>query len=88
MNDVPNQTGTVGTAFSLNLASSVSLTNGDAILSYAIASGTLPTGVTLSFEGNYKSQKENSQRLALVFMLGIIMIFGVLYYAFKSSHTF
>ncbi len=44
----------------------------------------LPTGVTLSFEGNYNSQKENSQRLALVFMLGIAMIFSVLYYAFKS----
>lgn len=50
----------------------------------ALESQKLPTGVTLSFEGNYKSQKENSQRLALVFMIGIIMIFGVLYYAFKS----
>jgi CzcA family heavy metal efflux pump len=50
----------------------------------ALESQKLPTGVTLSFEGNYKSQKENSQRLALVFMLGIIMIFGVLYHAFKS----
>jgi len=44
----------------------------------------LPTGITLSFEGNYKSQKENSQRLALIFIIGVIMIFGILYYAFKS----
>ena len=50
----------------------------------ALESQKLPTGVTLSFEGNYQSQKENSQRLALVFMIGIVMIFGVLYYAFKS----
>lgn len=50
----------------------------------ALESQKLPTGVTLSFEGNYKSQKENSQRLALVFLVGIVMIFGILYYAFKS----
>ena len=41
-------------------------------------------GVTLSFEGNYKSQKESSQKLGLVFIVGIIMIFGVLYHAFRS----
>ncbi|MEK7507806.1 MAG: efflux RND transporter permease subunit, partial [Patescibacteria group bacterium] len=50
----------------------------------ALESQKLPTGVTLSFEGNYKSQKENSRRLALVFIIGVIMIFGVLYHAFKS----
>lgn len=44
----------------------------------------LPVGVTLSFEGNYKSQKESSQRLALVFIAGIVMIFAVLYHAFRS----
>ncbi|MEK7109017.1 MAG: efflux RND transporter permease subunit [Patescibacteria group bacterium] len=44
----------------------------------------LPVGVTLSFEGNYKSQKENSQRLFLVFMVGVLLIFGVLYHAFRS----
>jgi CzcA family heavy metal efflux pump len=44
----------------------------------------LPVGVTLSFEGNYKSQKDNSRRLALVFILGVAMIFGVLYHAFRS----
>lgn len=49
-----------------------------------LESQKLPTGVTLSFEGNYKSQKENSQRLALVFIIGAMMIFGVLYHAFKS----
>ncbi|KKQ80017.1 MAG: Heavy metal efflux pump, CzcA family, partial [Candidatus Moranbacteria bacterium GW2011_GWD2_38_7] len=50
----------------------------------ALESQKLPVGVTLSFEGNYKSQKESSRRLALVFAVGIVMIFGVLYYAFKS----
>lgn len=44
----------------------------------------LPVGVTLSFEGNYKSQKESSRRLALVFLFGIVMIVGVLYHAFRS----
>ena len=51
----------------------------------AIESQKLPTGVTLSFEGNYKSQKESSRRLMIVFVLGIFMIFGVLYHAFRST---
>lgn len=50
----------------------------------ALESQKLPVGVTLSFEGNYKSQKESSRRLALVFMVGVVMIFGVLYHAFRS----
>ena len=50
----------------------------------AIESQKLPVGVTLSFEGNYKSQKESSQQLALIFIIGVVMIFGVLYSAFKS----
>ncbi len=50
----------------------------------ALESQKLPVGVTLSFEGNYKSQKESSRQLALIFIAGIIMIFGVLYGAFKS----
>ncbi len=49
-----------------------------------IEASQLPMGVTLSFEGTYKSQKENSQRLGLLFIAGLILIFGVLYYAFKS----
>jgi HME family heavy-metal exporter len=44
----------------------------------------LPNGVTLSYEGTYKSQKESTRRLSLVFLLGIAMIFGILYHAFKS----
>ncbi|MBI5138879.1 MAG: efflux RND transporter permease subunit [Candidatus Vogelbacteria bacterium] len=50
----------------------------------AVEKEKLPVGVTLSFEGNYKSQKESSARLALVSVLGIVMIFGVLYHAFRS----
>jgi HME family heavy-metal exporter len=50
----------------------------------SIESQKLPVGVTLSFEGNYKSQKENSRRLAVVFLAGLAMIFGVLYHAFRS----
>lgn len=49
-----------------------------------LESQKFPVGVTLSFEGNYKSQKESSQRLGLMFLAGIAMIFGVLYGAFKS----
>lgn len=44
----------------------------------------LPIGVTLSFEGTYKSQKESSRTLALVLLAGIIMIFLILHRAFKS----
>ena len=51
----------------------------------SIESKKLPTGVTLSFEGNYKSQKESSERLAIMFVLGIVMIFSVLYHAFRST---
>ncbi|MDO8558697.1 MAG: efflux RND transporter permease subunit [bacterium] len=50
----------------------------------AIESQRLPLGVILSFEGNYKSQKESSRQLALIFISGIFMIFGVLYSAFTS----
>jgi CzcA family heavy metal efflux pump len=49
-----------------------------------LLSGKLPVGVTLSFEGNYQSQKESTKRLAIVFFVGLAMIIAVLYYAFKS----
>jgi YVTN family beta-propeller protein len=48
MNDVPDQNGMVGAPFSLALAGYVVQTNGDPILSYAIASGTLPAGLNLN----------------------------------------
>ncbi|MDO8659183.1 MAG: efflux RND transporter permease subunit [Candidatus Parcubacteria bacterium] len=51
----------------------------------SLESQKLPVGVTLSFEGNYKSQKESSRRLGLIFIFGIVLIFGVLYHAFKST---
>lgn len=51
----------------------------------AIESSKLPTGVMVSFEGNYKSQKENSRRLGILFILGLISIYGILYKAFKSN---
>lgn len=51
----------------------------------ALESQKLPVGVTLSFEGNYKSQKESSRRLGLIFIFGIVLIFGVLYHAFRST---
>ena len=49
-----------------------------------LESGKLPVGVTLSFEGNYQSQKESTRRLALVFLAGLAMIILVLYRAFRS----
>ncbi|MBI2483251.1 efflux RND transporter permease subunit [Candidatus Uhrbacteria bacterium] len=51
----------------------------------ALAQQQLPMGVTLSFEGTYKSQKENSQRLAVLFGVGLILIAGILYAAFRSA---
>ncbi|MFA6414770.1 MAG: efflux RND transporter permease subunit [Candidatus Paceibacterota bacterium] len=50
----------------------------------ALESKKLPTGTSLSFEGDYKSQKESSRQMAAVLAAGIVMIFGVLYYAFRS----
>lgn len=44
----------------------------------------LPVGTRLSFEGTYKSQKENSARLAMLFLVGLALIFSVLYQAFRS----
>ena len=44
----------------------------------------LPTGQSISYEGTYKSQKENSRRLMIMFALGLLLIFGILYKAFKS----
>lgn len=46
--EVPDQSGTVGTAFSLALSPYVIATNGDAITGYAVASGALPPGLTLN----------------------------------------
>jgi len=44
----------------------------------------LPVGQSLSYEGTYQSQKENSRRLVILFGLGLILIFGILYRAFKA----
>lgn len=44
----------------------------------------LPLGVSLSYEGTYKSSKENTTRLGIMFALGMIFIFIVLFRAFKS----
>lgn len=44
----------------------------------------LPTGQTISYEGTYKSQKENSRRLTILFGFGLLLIFGILYKAFRS----
>lgn len=50
-----------------------------------ISKQQLPTGVTLSYEGTYKSQKENTRRLAVLFLVGIFLIFVTLYRAFKNT---
>lgn len=47
MGDVPNQTATAGTAFSLNIASYVTLTNADPITAYILI-GTLPAGLSFN----------------------------------------
>ncbi len=48
MANMPAQVGKVGTAFSFNAAASCTATEGDPILGYAVASGTLPANVTLN----------------------------------------
>jgi hypothetical protein len=48
LGSVPAQNGLLGVAFSLALASYVTPTDGDPIVSYALASGTLPPGVSLN----------------------------------------
>lgn len=50
----------------------------------SIETKRLPDGITLSFEGTYKSQKENSRRLAILFSIGLLFIFAILYHGFKS----
>lgn len=50
-----------------------------------MSSKKLPTGQTISYEGTYKSQKENSRRLTVLFGLGLLLIFGILYKAFRST---
>ena len=47
MGDVPNQTAYVGVAFSLNIASYVTLTNSDPITAYSLT-GTLPAGLSFN----------------------------------------
>lgn len=44
----------------------------------------LPTGTLISYEGTYKSQKENSRRMAIFFIVGLGLIFGVLFHVFRS----
>lgn len=44
----------------------------------------LPTGQFISYEGTYKSQKENSFRLGILFAIGLLLILWVLYQTFKS----
>ena len=43
-----------------------------------------PDNITISYEGTYQSQKENSTRLALLFSVVILVICYILYQAFKS----
>lgn len=44
----------------------------------------LPAGVTLSYEGTYRSQQESSRTLAFLFGIGLVIIFGILYRGFHS----
>jgi CzcA family heavy metal efflux pump len=55
----------------------------DAVKS-SLESKKLPAGQFISYEGTYKSQKENSLRLGILFAVGILLIFWVLYLTFAS----
>ena len=43
-----------------------------------------PKNITVSYEGTYKSQKENSSKLALMFSVIILLVAWILYRAFNS----
>lgn len=49
-----------------------------------LEAGKLSSNITTSYEGVYQSQKENSSRLTLLFILVIIIIATILYGAFRS----
>ena len=53
-------------------------------LKTSLESQIQPEDILISYEGTYQSQKENSLRLALMFMVVIILIASMLYYEFKS----
>ena len=42
------------------------------------------SGVTISYEGTYKSQTENATRLLWLFLIGIGLIYGILFSVFRS----
>lgn len=44
----------------------------------------LETGLSISYEGNYKSQKDSSATLGIAFLV-LVLMFGILQYAFQSS---
>lgn len=44
----------------------------------------LPENTQISYEGTYKSQKENSRRIMIFFMVGLLLVYGTLYAAFRS----
>lgn len=46
--------------------------------------GQQPENITVSYEGTYQSQKENSTRLAFMFSIIILLVAWILYRAFKS----
>ncbi len=50
-----------------------------------LESQKMPQGIMLSFEGTYKSQQENSALLSVLFLIGLGLIFGILYHAFRSA---
>lgn len=49
-----------------------------------IGSAPLPLGVSLSYEGTYQSQKDNSRRLMYMFVIGLVLIYLLLFHALRS----
>lgn len=51
-----------------------------------VASGELsvPTGITWSFEGEYRNQQRASERLALILPVTLMIIFLLIYFQFRS----
>lgn len=49
-----------------------------------LSESTQPENITTSYEGTYQSQKENSSKLLSLFIIVLVLIAAILYYAFSS----
>lgn len=51
-----------------------------------VAQLDMPQGYFVSYEGDYQAQQESSRRLAFIGVLVLFVVFGILYWHFKSAN--